>query len=253
MTMRTLFAAATMAALAVVFGPAQAAGGGPSGEYIEEPNIRLDDRSALQRGAKTFVNYCMGCHSAQYHRWMHVSEDLGIPDDVVKENFIWITDELGQKVQTGELMEIAMAEDYGEDAFGGMPPDLTLRARVRGEEWIYNFLRTFYLDDDSPTGVNNAVLDGTAMPHVLWELQGLQEPVYDDDEEEIVDFERVVEGSMSPEEYDRAMSDLTTFLSYLGEPAQLERRKMGAWVMLFLLVFLVFAYLLKREYWKDVH
>lgn len=252
MKMRARIASAVVLLGAVIAGPVFAAGGGPGGEYIEEPNIRLDDRAVLQRGAKTFVNYCMGCHSAQYHRWMHVADDLGIPDEVVKENFIWITDELGQKVQTGELMEIAMAEDYGADVFGGMPPDLTLRSRVRGEEWIYNFLRTFYLDEDSPTGVNNAVLDGTAMPHVLWELQGLQKPVYNDDDE-IVEFERVIEGSMSPEEYDATISDLTTFLSYLGEPAQLERRKIGAWVMLFLFVFLVFAYLLKREYWRDVH
>jgi ubiquinol-cytochrome c reductase cytochrome c1 subunit len=229
-----------------------AGGSGGSEPFWEEANVRIDDRSSLHRGARLFVNYCMGCHSAQYHRWMHVANDLGLPDEVVQENFIWATDDLGQKVQVGELMEIAMAEEYGDDVFGGMPPDLTLASRVHDDDWIYNFLQTFYLDDNSPTGVNNAVLNAAAMPHVLWELQGLQTAVRNDDGD-IVDFELVREGSMSPREYDRAVNDIVTFMSYLGEPAQLERRRMGIWVLLFLFVFTFMAWLLKREYWKDVH
>lgn len=229
-----------------------AAGGGGGGAFWEEPHVQVDDRGALQRGAKMFVNYCMGCHSAQYHRWMHVANDLNIPDSVVQENFIWMTNDMGQKLPVGSLMEIAMSEDYGDEVFGGQPPDLTLATRVHGEAWVYNFLRSFYVDEESPTGVDNAVLGGAAMPHVLWELQGLQRPVYDDDHA-IVDFEQVREGSMSPDEFDRAMSDLVTFMSYLGEPAQLQRGRIGIWVMLFLIVFLFMAYLMKREYWKDVH
>lgn len=252
MSMRSTIQLMVLSLVLSMMSPVFAAGGGGGGAYWSEPNIRVDDRAALQRGARMFTNYCMGCHSAQYHRWSHVASDLGIPEDVVKENFIWRTDELGQKVQVGELMEIAMTEDYGDEAFGGMPPDLTLTARVRQEDWIYNFLRTFYLDDSSPTGVNNAVLEAASMPHVLWNLQGLQRAERDE-EGNIVGFELVREGTMSPREYDRAMSDLVTFMSYLSEPAVLERRQIGMWVMIFLLVFLVFAYLLKREYWKDVH
>lgn len=252
MKMRALILGTMLVSLAVPAGTVHAAGGDGSAPYWSEPSVRIDDRGSMHRGARLFVNYCMGCHSAQYHRWMHVANDLGIPEGVVQEHFIWMTDDLGQKVQVGELMEIAMAEDYGDAVFGGKPPDLTLTARLRGEAWIYNFLRTFYLDDSSPTGVNNAVLEAAAMPHVLWDLQGLQEPVHDDDGD-IVDFELVRQGSMSPGEFDRALNDIVTFMSYLGEPAKLERRRVGMWVMLFLAVFLLFAYLLKREYWKDVH
>jgi len=248
MTMRaTIFSAALISLAALLAVPAQVAA-----DYRGEANVRIDDRSSLHRGARLFVNYCMGCHSAQYHRWMHVANDLGIPDEVVQENFIWKTDELGQKVQVGELMEIAMAEDYGNAVYGGMPPDLTLTARLRQEDWIYNFLHSFYLDSNSPTGVNNAVMNATAMPHVLWDLQGLQTAVRNDNGD-IVDFELVQEGSMSPREFDRAVNDIVTFMSYLGEPAQLERRRIGVWVMLFLIVFTFMAWLLKREYWKDVH
>ncbi len=248
MKMRARILGAALVSLLAAAVPAQA-----SGEYWSEPNVRVDDRASLQRGAKLFVNYCMGCHSAQYHRWSHVANDLGIPDDVVQENFIWLTDELGQKFQVGELMEISMSEEYGDTVFGGMPPDLTLTARHRQEDWIYNFLHSFYLDKDATaTGMNNAVLEGASMPHVMWDLQGLQKAVRDDDGQ-IVDFELVQEGSMSPREFDRAVNDIVTFMSYLGEPAQLERRHIGIWVMLFLFVFLLLAYLLKREYWKDVH
>ena len=248
MSKRALFVTTALLAIAAIAVPGQAW----AKEYWAEPNVRVDDRAAMQRGAKMFVNYCMGCHSAQYHRWSHVANDLGIPESVVQENFIWMTDDLGQKVQVGELMEIAMTEEYGDQSFGGMPPDLTLTARVRQEDWIYNFLRTFYIDEDATTGFNNAVLEAASMPHVLWDLQGLQRAERDDDGN-IVGFELVQEGSMSPREYDRAMSDLVTFMSYLSEPAVLERRKIGVWVMIFLFVFLLLAYLLKREYWKDVH
>ena len=204
-----------------------------------------------------FTNYCMGCHSAKYHRWMHVAEDLEIPENVVEENLIWRTDEDGKKEQVGSLMLVAMGDDYGERVYGKAPPDLTLTARYRGPSWIYNYLRTFYLEEGSPTGVNNAVLQNAAMPHVLWPLQGWQRPVYEENEhgegQHIVDFELVQEGSMSPTEYDRAMRDLVNFMVYLGEPARMDRAAVGGWVLLFLVVLLVVAYLMKREYWKDVH
>lgn len=252
MNTRAMILVMALLSLAVFPATVPAAGGGEGGEYWEEAPVRTGDRGAMRRGARTFVNSCMGCHSAQYQRWMHVADDLDIPEEVVQENFIWTTDETGQKVQVGELMEISMTDDYGDEVFGGTPPDLSLTSRVRGEDWIYNFLQAFYLDADSPTGVNNAVLDGAAMPHVLWDLQGFQKPIRDD-HGEVVDFELVQEGSMSPQEFDNTVADLVTFMSYIGEPAKLDRTRIGIWVTLFLLVFLLFAYLLKREYWKDVH
>ncbi|MDZ7749358.1 MAG: cytochrome c1 [Halofilum sp. (in: g-proteobacteria)] len=219
--------------------------------------MNLDNRAALQRGAQLFVNYCMGCHTAKYHRWMHVSDDLGIPEDVVENNLIWTTGPDGQKDHVGTLMTNAFTQEYGAQVFGKTPPDLTLTARSRGPAWIYNYLQTFYVSESSPTGVDNAVLSGASMPHVLWPLQGWQRPVYAEDDhgegKHITGFELIQEGSMSPEEYDRAISDLVSFMVYLGEPARLDRGAVGGWVLLFLLVFLLFAYLLKKEYWKDVH
>lgn len=237
-------------------GIAAAPSGG--GAYWKEANVNLDDRASLHRGARLFVNYCMGCHAAQYHRWMHVADDLGLPEEVVQENLIWTADLQGQKDAVGELMTIAMTEEYGARIYGQAPPDLTLTTRAKGRDWVYNFLRTFYLSEDSPTGVNNAVLDGAAMPHILWPLQGFQEPVYaegteDDDSPQIIGFEVVREGSMSAAEYDRAVNDIVTFMAYLAEPAALVRTKIGGWVILFLVIFTFLAWLLKKEYWRDVH
>jgi ubiquinol-cytochrome c reductase cytochrome c1 subunit len=154
-------------------------------------------------------------------------------------------------------MKIAMSDEYGENVFGVAPPDLTLRARSQGPGYIYNYLRTFYVDESSSTGVNNALLKGSSMPHVLWRLQGWQRPVYEEDAhgdgKHIASFELVEKGEMTPEEYDRAMNDLVNFMVYLGEPARLDRTAVGGWVLLFLVLFLGFAYVLKKEYWKDVH
>ncbi|MEX1080557.1 MAG: cytochrome c1 [Halofilum sp. (in: g-proteobacteria)] len=230
------------------------AGGGGDAAYWEEPSVNLGNERSLQRGAQLFANNCMGCHSAQYHRWMHVSEDLDIPVEAVEENLIWTTNADGEKNQAGTLMTIAMTPEYGDQAFGMAPPDLTLSAREHGPAWIYNYLRTFYLDDSTPTGTNNAVLEGASMPHVLWDLQGWQRPVHadDDDDGEIVGFETVVEGSMPPDEFDRAVNDLVNFMVYLGEPARMDRTAIGGWVLFFLLALLGLAVLLKKEYWKDV-
>lgn len=229
--------------------PGAAAGGAA---YWKQPDVSVDDRASLQRGARLFTNYCMGCHSAQYHRWMHVADDLGMPQRLVEDNLIWTTDAEGKKDQIGTPMQIAMDDTYGERVFGKAPPDLTLTARSRGPAWIYNYLRTFYIDESSPTGVDNAVLNGASMPHVLWPLQGWQRPVHDEDGH-IVDFELVQEGSMTPAQYDRALNDLVNYMVYLAEPARMDRTAIGGWVLLFLLVLLLLAYLLKREYWKDIH
>lgn len=245
-----------------------AVGGGAHGAFWEQPKVSVDNKASLQRGAQLFANYCMGCHTAQYHRWSHVADDLDIPENVVQDNLIWTTDDQGAKHQVGTLMTNAMTDEYGGQIFGKAPPDLTLTAREKGPAWIYNYLRSFYLDESSPTGVNNAVLDGASMPHVMWPLQGWQRPVHasetdggeghgtsgdGDGSDPIVGFERVVEGSMTPEQFDRATNDLVNFMVYLGEPARLERTAIGGWVLFFLVILLGLAILLKKEYWKDIH
>ncbi len=245
-----------------------AAGGGAQGAFWEQPKVNIDNQASLQRGAQLFANYCMGCHTAQYHRWSHVADDLDIPENVVQDNLIWTTDDQGAKHQAGSLMTNAMTEEYGARIFGKAPPDLTLTAREKGPAWIYNYLKSFYLEESSPTGVNNAVLDGASMPHVMGPLQGWQRPVHASetegggghgggghggDDDPIVGFERVIEGSMTPKQFDRATNDLVNFMVYLGEPARMDRTAIGGWVLLFLVILLGLAILLKKEYWKDIH
>ncbi|MFO8152714.1 MAG: cytochrome c1 [Thioalkalivibrio sp.] len=223
-----------------------------------DPSVSLDrapvdvtDQASLQRGAQLFFNYCVGCHSAEYMRYNRLGRDLGLTENQVAQSLIFTTDEQGEPVGVGSLITNAMTPVYAEEAFGVAPPDLTLVSRVRGKDWLYTFLRSFYLDDSRPLGVNNAVYENVGMPNPLWELQGWQEKQVDADGETRL---QVIEaGSMSGPEYDRAIRDLVTFLVYLGEPMQIERQRLGMYVLGFLLVFLVLAYLLKKEYWKDVH
>ena len=229
------------------------AAGGPAVE-LEPANIDLSNEASIQRGAKMFVNYCMGCHSAEYVRYKQFTK-VGLTEDQIKDNLIFD----GSKV--GDPMTIAMPKTDAEKWFGAAPPDLTLTARVRhnGGDWIYNYMKTFYVDEKRPLGVNNVVFPNVGMPHVLWELQGIQHAVYKEVEhdgkvEKVVDrLELVQPGSMTPAEYDAAVRDLATFLVYISEPVKLERQRLGIWVLLFLAVFTVVAYLMKKEYWKDVH
>lgn len=233
---------------------------------LDQAHVDVHDQAALQRGAKLFMNYCLSCHSAAYSRYNRVGADLGLTDQQVLDNFIFT----GKKV--GDLMTIAMRKDQGKQWFGNPPPDLTLVARARGTDWLYTYLRGFYLDDTRPFGVNNIVFDRVAMPHVLWELQGWQrkkaEPAMAAEGGEghghgeghaehhvpsTADLEVVMPGKMSAREYDRAARDLVTFLTYLGEPAQTTRTSTGVWVLAFLVLMFAITYALKREYWKDVH
>jgi ubiquinol-cytochrome c reductase cytochrome c1 subunit len=211
-------------------------------------NVDVSNESSLQRGARLFVNYCMGCHSAKYMRYERVGLDLGIPEGILSDNMIF-----GDKT-IYDTMETSMRMDLAPDWFLGMvPPDLSLTARSKGADWIYSYLTTFYIDPDRPTGVNNLQFPGTAMPNVLWELRGHKKPVYSDNGSgEIVGLETMVPGEMSDAEYERAITDLVNFMVYISEPAQLVRTTMGRWVILYLLILLVVAYLLKKEYWKDV-
>ena len=219
------------------------------GVHLDDADIDLSDQASLQRGARLFVNYCLSCHSAKFQRFNRTGKDLGLTDQEVKENLMFVTDKIG------DTMTIAMPPAEAEVWFGTPPPDLSVIARARGSDWLYTYLRGFYLDDSRPFGVNNVVFKDVGMPHVLSQLQGLQQAVFQEHEGQKVfeKFEQVTPGTMSPEEFDGAMRDLTAFLTYVGEPIQMERRAMGKWVLLFIAVFFVLAYLLKKEYWKDVH
>ncbi len=211
-------------------------------------NNDVSNLASLQRGARNFVNYCQACHSAQYVRYNRLAEDLNITEDQLVTNLMFSAD------KPHELMRTAMPADDSARWFGQAPPDLTLIARSKGTDYVYNFLRTFYLDDSKPTGVNNLVLDGASMPHVLWELQGLQRAVSADDGEgqSLLELETVTEGTMTPDEYDQFVRDIVNFLDYTGEPMQLQRQALGFWVIGFLIILLLFSYLLKNEIWKDI-
>ncbi|PIE00615.1 MAG: cytochrome c1 [Thiothrix nivea] len=221
---------------------------------LEDADIDIHNKSSLQRGAKYFVNYCMGCHSLDFSRYNRVAKDLELTDKQVMDNLIF-TRTKGDPTKVGELMKNGMTAEYGEAAFGSAPPDLSLVGRSRGGDWIYSFLKAFYLDPSRPLGVNNAVFENAGMPHVLWELQGWQEAeTHDDGHGHVTKELKLVEkGSVSPAEYNQVVRDLTNFLVYVSEPAQLHRKMLGVWVLLFLVVFAVVAYFLKKEYWRDVH
>lgn len=217
---------------------------------LDSVNIDLGDKASLQRGARIFVNYCLSCHSASYMRYSRMGHDLGISEELVKENLLFAADKVG------DLMKAVMPKEDAKLWFGVAPPDLSLETRARTPEWFYTYMRSFYRDTKSPSGWNNSVFPHVAMPHVLYEWQGDQRAVFKKDAhgvEVFEGFELERPGTKSKEQYDADMRDLTNFMVYLGEPAKLVRYRIGIYVLLFLAVFLVFAYLLKKEYWKDVH
>jgi ubiquinol-cytochrome c reductase cytochrome c1 subunit len=243
---------ALLAALLAVSGAAVASEAG--NDVVTPARNDITNMASLQRGARNFVNYCMGCHSARYVRYGRLGQDLGLSEQQVIDNLMFT----GERIH--DTMKISMRSEDAARWFGTPPPDLSLIARSRGPDYIYSFLKSFYLDPSRPTGVNNRVMPQTAMPDVLWELQGLQEAVYDgesDAEHNAVhkrfkEFRSVRPGTLAPKEYDDFVRDTVNFLAYIGEPMQLERRSIGFRVLAFLLVFFLFAYFLKKEYWKDV-
>lgn len=219
--------------------------------HLESADIDLADEHALQRGAKYFVNYCQGCHSLQYFRYKNMQE-FGLTKEQVEQNLIFGDEKVG------ELMQTSMSALDAEAWFGTAPPDLTLTARLKkgGADWIYTFLTSFYVDESRPFGVNNVVFSNVGMPHMLMELQGVQEATIETDShgnKHVTGLTLVKPGRMSVEEYDLMSRDLATFMTHVAEPNKLERQRLGIWVMLFLLVFFVVSILLKKEYWKDVH
>lgn len=232
--------------------PALAQHAGDGALHMEPANTDVSDLASLRRGATYFINYCLGCHSAQYVRYSRLGEDLGLTESQVAE--------IVMSTGVGLLgtMNKAMTDADAAAWFGVAPPDLSLIARSRGTDYLYNFLRGFYQDASALSGANNLWLENTAMPHVLWELQGVRRAVFVDTQVNGVavptfeHFEPVTPGTLSEAEYDGLVRDIVTFLDYIGEPMQLERRALGVWVIGFLLVFLLIAYMLKREIWKDV-
>jgi ubiquinol-cytochrome c reductase cytochrome b subunit len=240
---------------------------------LDHVKMDVNDKASLQHGAQLFVNYCMGCHSLQYERYERLVTGVGVPEDMVDKYLKFDT-----SAKIGDLMRTAMPTAAAKQWFGAPPPDLTLVARARGTDWLYTYLRTFYSDPARPWGVNNKTFPDVAMPHVLLELQGLQvcepgpvladnggfkqdpltgkELLYGADGKPLNACGRLkvaVPGKLTPKEYDKAAYDLVNFLNYMAEPAQQTRKHLGVYVLAFLALLFVFAWLLNREYWKDVH
>jgi ubiquinol-cytochrome c reductase cytochrome c1 subunit len=192
--------------------------------HLDHADTDITDTASLQNGAKLFMNYCSGCHAIGFMRYNRIGKDLGLSDDLVKNNLMFAGNKAGETITT------AMPEDAAESWFGAVPPDLSLVARSKGTDWIYTYLRSFYKDDSRVFGVNNKVLANASMPDALWSLREAQ----------------------SETEFDNSVRDITNFLDYVGEPAKLIRLRLGKWVLLFLGMLFVLTYMLKKEYWKDV-
>lgn len=226
---------------------------------LEKHMTDLRDKASLQSGAKTYMNYCMGCHSLEHGRYNRLAKDLDIPEDIMMENLVFADKKMG------DLMTNAMRPEDGAKWFGATPPDLTLVARVRGANWLYSYLKSFYTDSTRPYGVNNLVFKDVGMPHVLAELQGVQalgqaavkvgyDTLTGKEISEVQDNVLYLEkaGQLNSAEYDKVVTDLVNFLVYMGEPIALERRSLGWKVLLFLFILLIPVYLLNKEMWKDV-
>ncbi len=218
---------------------------------LQQAGNDLSDQASLQRGAQAYMNYCSGCHSLKYLRYSRMASDLGLTEQQVMDNLNFT----GAKF--GEQIHVAMTKEQGEKWFGKMPPDLSLIARVRQSDWVYTYLKSFYLDESRPLGWNNKLFPNASMPNPLWELQGLQHAEFGEpDAAGERHPERLVvtsPGKVTPQEYDQTVRDITNFLEYAGEPAALKRQSLGVWVVLFLALLSFLAYLLKNEYWTDVH
>jgi len=212
---------------------------------------RVDNIASVQRGARLYFNYCSGCHSLKYMRYSRIAEDLKLSETEVLSSFAFS----GGKI--GDLVTTNMPAGNAETWFGKTPPDLSLEARAKGPDWIYTYLKSFYLDPTRPTGWNNTVFPSVSMPNVLWELQGTQRavlaPAKAGEEAHVERLEPAATGKLSPAAFDETARDLTAFLEYAGEPAKVKREAMGLWVVLYLAFFTFLAWLLKHEFWKDVH
>jgi ubiquinol-cytochrome c reductase cytochrome c1 subunit len=235
----------------LAFPVATSAAGGEA--HVEHAGNDIHNVASLQRGARNFVNYCLGCHSAKYVRYNRMAADIGLSEQQMIDNLMFTGDSPHQTMTNG------MNPDDARRWFGVAPPDLSLIARSKGPDYVYTFLRSFYADPTKATGVNNLTLPGTAMPHVLWELQGMQQAVWEGHtdaqgnvQKQFKEFELAEPGKLSPEQYDVFVRDTVNFLEYIGEPVQVRRQALGYVVISFLVFFTLLAYALKKEYWKDV-
>ena len=241
-----LIGAATFALLAA---PAHAQENFP----LDRAPDNADNFASLQHGAQLFVNYCLNCHSASLMRYNRLT-DLGISQKEIEKNLLFTTDKVGN------TMTVAMRPEDAKTWFGAQPPDLSVEARARNRDWLYTYLRSFYRDNTRPTGWNNLVYENVAMPHVLWQLQGQRTAKFEDETDEktgekirkFVGFQQVTPGTLSPVDYDSAVADLVSYLSWMSEPAQQTRRRLGVWVLMFLGVLSFFAWRLNASYWKDI-
>ena len=255
-----------------------AAGGAACGNYLSEDGLTkgecdkayvdATDKSSLQRGAQIYMNYCLGCHSLKYARYKKVSEDLEIPLDMFEDNLIFGDQKMG------DLIQVGMDPKEAKEWFGNTPPDLTLEAGLRGPDWVYTYLKSFYIDESRPLGVNNKVYENVGMPHVLVDLQGTPQSVcrqipYVAENggirQDPLSGERLTQeqcgfleveagtGQLNPEEFDKAMLDLTNFLAYMTDPMKTERESIGTYTLLYLFIFTMLSYLLYREFKKDLH
>jgi len=238
---------------------AHAAGDGVAWDKF--PKDRVTDLASLQRGAQTFVNYCLNCHEASYMRYNRL-RDIGVTEDQIKKNLMFASDKVG------DTMKVSLDARQAKDWFGGTPPDLTLIARSRsvfgkgtGADYLYTYMRTYYRDDTKPTGWNNLAFPNVGMPHVLWELQGQRAARFVDEkapnDPKVVihrfdGFETLTPGKLEPREYDETVADLVAFLQWMGEPSQGKRVQIGVWVLMFLAVFTLFAWRMNAAFWKDV-
>jgi ubiquinol-cytochrome c reductase cytochrome c1 subunit len=239
--------ASALAAVALVALPVLAQAN--EGMALPPAGNDIRNEASLQRGARNFMNYCSGCHSAKYVRYNRVATDLHIGESELKRNLMFTSE------KTADTIVSAMPAADAKKWFGNPPPDLSLIARSRGTPYLYAFLRSFYRDPSRPTGVNNTMLPGTAMPHVLNALQGVQTAVFKTEggKPEFEKFELTDKGSLTPAQYDDFVRDTVNFLEYMGEPVEAKRQDIGIWVTLFLMLFGAFSYLLYKEYWRDVH
>jgi ubiquinol-cytochrome c reductase cytochrome c1 subunit len=255
---KSIVTAALGLALALAGSAALAAGSGPHAAWMDwKAGNDIGNTASLQRGAANFMGYCAGCHSLKYNRYSRVAKDLNIPEEQMEKLLLL------PGAKKGDYITSPLAAADGEVWFGKAPPDLSLITRAKGSDYVFQFMKTFYADPKTTSGVNNLALPGTAMPHVRSALQGVQEAKFKTIEKTVdgakvteshwESFELPAAGQLSPEQYDAFLRDTVNFLEYAGEPAKAKRMSLGVWVILFLLVFTGFAYLLKREYWKDVH
>lgn len=231
---------------------------------LQKPYVQLNDPPSLQRGAKFFMSNCLSCHSLQYTRYEQVAEGIGFVDENGQVDQARLEKEL---IFTGakptDPIVSSMTKAQAEQVYGVAPPDLTLSARSRGNKWLYTYFRSFYHDASQPSGSNNLLFPNVAMPNLFEPIQGRQEPIFKKKEtvidgelqtiDEITGLTLVRKGSMNAHQFNQAMTDLVAFLDYVGEPNKLKRYRLGVWVLLFLSIFTILIYLLKREFWKNIH